>query len=132
MTRRWFVVACCVALSATSMFAQSPGAKAKADPISGTWTGELVRQGASSAIPVTMELKFDGKSAVSGTVSGLPNPAEVKVGTFDPKTGALKLQLGKTGAAAVLLILEGTVVKDTATGRFTGDESGEFKMAKKA
>jgi hypothetical protein len=39
--------------------------------------------------------------------------------------------LGKTGDAAVLLILEGTVVKDTATGRFTGDESGEFKIAKK-
>jgi hypothetical protein len=132
MTRRWFVVACCVALSATSMFAQSPGTKAKADPISGTWTGELVRQNASGIIPVTMELKFDGKSSVSGTVKGLPNPAEVKAGTFDPKTGALKLQLGKTGDAAVLLILEGTVVKDTATGRFTGDESGEFKIAKKA
>jgi hypothetical protein len=113
------------------MFAQSPGAKAKADPISGTWTGELVRQSASSAIHVTMELKFDGKSAVSGTVSGLPNPADVKTGTFDPKTGALKLQLGKTGDGAVLLVLEGTVVKGTATGRFTGDESGEFKIAKK-
>jgi hypothetical protein len=113
------------------MFAQSPGANAKGDPISGTWTGELVRQNASGIIAVTMELKFDGKSSVSGTVKGLPNPAEVKAGTFDPKTGALKLQLGKTGDAAVLLILEGTVVKDTATGRFTGDESGEFKIAKK-
>jgi hypothetical protein len=131
MTRRQLVMACCVLLSVTSMFAQSPGANAKGDPISGTWTGELVRQNASGIIAVTMELKFDGKSSVSGTVKGLPNPAEVKAGTFDPKTGALKLQLGKTGDAAVLLILEGTVVKDTATGRFTGDESGEFKIAKK-
>ncbi len=79
-----------------------------------------------------MELKFDGKSAVSGTVSGLPNPADVKAGTFDPKTGALKLQLGRQGDSAVLLVLEGTVVKGTATGRFSGDESGEFKIAKKA
>ena len=79
-----------------------------------------------------MELKFDGKSAVSGTVSGLPNPADVKAGTFDPKTGALKLQLGKQGEAAVLLVLEGTVVKGTATGRFSGEETGEFKIAKKA
>jgi hypothetical protein len=131
MTRRQLAMACCVLLSVTAMFAQSPGANAKGDPISGTWTGELVRQNASGVIPVTMELKFDGKSSVSGTVKGLPNPAEVKAGTFDPKTGALKLQLGKTGDAAVLLILEGTVVKDTATGRFTGDESGEFKIAKK-
>ena len=132
MTRRWLVMACCVLLSATSMFAQSPGAKATGDPISGTWTGELVRQNASGVIPVTMELKFDGKSSVSGTVKGLPNPAEVKAGTFDPKTGALKLQLGKTGAPEVLLTLEGTVVKGTATGRFSGDETGEFKIAKKA
>jgi hypothetical protein len=130
MTRRQFVMTCCVLLSVTSMAAQSPGAKATADPISGTWTGELVRPSAS-AIPVTMELKFDGKSSVSGTVSGLPNPADVKAGTFDPKTGALKLQLGKKGAGDVLLILEGTVVKGTATGRFTGDETGEFKIAKK-
>ena len=113
------------------MFAQSRGAKAKADPISGTWTGELVPEGAPNRMPVTMELKFDGKSAVSGTVSGLPNPAEVKTGTFNPKTGALKLQLGKKGDGAVLLILEGTVVKGTATGRFTGETAGEFKIAKK-
>jgi hypothetical protein len=132
MTRRLFVMACCVLLSTSSLPAQSPGEKAKADPITGTWTGELVLQGAPGAIKVTMELKFDGKSTVSGTVSGLPNPADVKTGTFDPKTGALKLQLGKQGAADVLLVLEGTVVKGTATGRFTGDEAGEFKIAKKA
>ncbi len=131
MTRRQFVMTLCVLVSATSMAAQSPGAKAKADPISGTWTGELVRPGASSAIPITLELKFDGKSSVSGTVSGLPNPADVKAGTFDPKTGALKLQLGIRGDSAVLLVLEGTVVKSTATGRFTGDETGEFKITKK-
>jgi len=125
-------MACCVLLSATSIFAQSPGAKAKADPISGTWIGELVREGASDPIPVTLELKFDGKSAVSGTVSGLPNPADEKAGTFDPKTGALKLQLGRQGDGAVLLILEGTVAKGTATGRISGDTGpGTFKIAKK-
>jgi hypothetical protein len=130
MTRRAFVMVCCVLLSATSMFAQSRGSKASADPISGTWKGELIFQNASRAIPITMELKFDGKSAVSGTVSGLPNPADVKAGMFDPKTGALKLQLGKTGEEAVLLVLEGTVVKGTATGRFSGDGAGDFKVTK--
>ena len=131
MKRRRFVIACCVLLSATSMFAQARGAKAKADPISGTWSGELLRGNASDNVPVTMELTFDGKSAVSGTVSGLPNPADVKAGTFDPKTGALKLQLGKTSDSAVLLVLEGTVVKGTATGRFSGDLTGDFKIVKK-
>jgi len=112
------------------MSAQSRGTKAKADLISGTWTGTLVRQNAPRAIPVTLELKFDGKSAVSGTFSGLPDPGDVKVGTFDPKTGVLKLQLGKKSEAAVLLVLEGTIVKGTATGRFSGDETGEFKLTK--
>jgi hypothetical protein len=131
MARRWFAMTCCGLVFATSMFAQAPGPKAKADPLTGTWTGELVRESSAGRIPVTMELKFDGKSAVTGTVSGLPNPAEVKAGTFDPKKGALKLQLGKKGEDAVLLVLEGTVVKDTATGRFSGDAGGDFKIVRK-
>jgi hypothetical protein len=132
MTRRRFLVTCFVLLSATSMLAQTRGAKA--DPITGTWTGELSPQNESRRIPVTMELKFDGESAVSGTASGLPNPADLKAGsTFNPKTGALKLLLGKAGDGAVLLTLEGTVVKGTATGKVSGDlEGGEFKITKKA
>ncbi|MET0213398.1 MAG: hypothetical protein ABW292_10370 [Vicinamibacterales bacterium] len=135
MRRRRFVLAgsvlLAVLLTGSFLLAQSTGGKPKPDPITGTWTGALVREG-GSPIPVTMELKFDGNSAVSGTVSGLPNPADVKAGTFDPKTGALKLQLGKQGDSAVLLVLDGTVVKGTATGRVSGDASGEFKIAKKA
>ena len=130
MTPRPIVMACCVLLSATTMFAQTGNAKAKADPISGTWAGTLVVD-ASRTIPVTMELKFDGKSAVSGTVSGMPNPADVKKGTFDPKTATLQLHVGKKGDEAVLLVLDGTVVKDTVTGHFTGEKSGEFKITKK-
>jgi hypothetical protein len=118
-------------VSATTMLAQSQGAKPKADPLSGTWTGEMI-PGNGGRISITMELKFDGKSAVSGTFSGLPNPGDVKTGTFDPKTGALKLQLGKQGEAEVLIVLEGTVVKGTATGHFTGEITGEFKLSKKA
>ncbi len=131
MTRRSFVLACCVLglmVSAPSMFAQSRGDKAKADPISGTWTGELAPP---QGPVVTMALKFDGKRAVSGTVSGFPNPAEVKTGTFDPETGALKLQLGKVGDGAVLLTLDGTVAKGTATGRVSGEVAGQFTITKK-
>lgn len=131
MTRRRFVMACCVVVSVTSMFAQAQTRGTGADPLSGTWTGELVPQSASDPISITMELTFDGKNAVSGTVTGLPNPADVKTGTFDPKTGALKLQLGKQGEGAVLLVLEGTVVKGTATGRISGEGTGEFKVTRK-
>jgi hypothetical protein len=69
---------------------------------------------------------------VSGTFSGLPSPGDVKAGTFNPKTGALRLELGKKGEGAVLIILEGTVVKGTASGRVSGEEgTGDFKIAKK-
>ena len=84
MTRRLLVVVCCVLLAVVSTFAQARSGKAaKADPVSGTWTGTLTPQNAPGPVSVTMELKFDGKSAVTGTVAGLPNPAEVKVGTFE-------------------------------------------------
>jgi hypothetical protein len=130
MTRRWLIVTACVLITATSVFAQSRGAQT--DPITGTWTGELAPQAAPRSIPVTMELKFDGKKAVSGTVDGMPSPADVKNGTFEPKSGALKLELGKKGESAVLLVLEGTVVKGTATGKVTGEGGGgDFKITKK-
>ncbi len=127
MTRRLFVMACCVLLAATSMAAQSKG-KEKPDPVSGTWSGELAPPG---GVPVTLVLKFDGKSAVSGTIAGFSNPGDVKTGTFDPATGALKLQLGKKDDTAVLITLEGTVAKDQVTGRVTGEVSGDFKLEKK-
>lgn len=131
MTRRAFLIVCCVLTSAAPMLGQTGGGKASADPISGTWAGELVIKEVSHTIPVTMELKFDGKSKVSGTVSGLPSPAEVKAGTFDPTSGALTLRLGKQDAPEVLLVLEGTAAKGMASGTFTGEESGDFKIAKK-
>lgn len=119
-----FLSACCVLLSAESLAAQS------ADPISGTWTG-VMGPGPTPQFPVTLELKFDGKTAVTGTLAGLPSPGEVKTGTFDPQTGALKLELGETGNAAVLLILEGTVVLGSATGRGSADnQTGTFKIMK--
>jgi hypothetical protein len=93
----------------------------------------MTPQGAPESMAVTMELKFDGKSAVTGTVAGLPNPAEVKAGSFDAKSGALKLQLGKKSDPAILLILEGTVVKGAVSGKVTGEGGGgAFKIAKKA
>lgn len=132
--RRLSIVLCCLALSVATTPAQSGAAKdeKKADAISGTWTGELTPRDAPGPVQVTMELKFDGKSAVTGTVSGLPNPAEVKAGTFDQKSGALNLKLGKASGPEVLLVLDGTVAKGAASGKVTGDGGGgEFKIKKK-
>jgi hypothetical protein len=130
MTRRTFVVACCVFLASASLAAQSRGVKP--DPITGTWTGELLPKGETSGKKVTLELKLGDKGQVTGTIAGFSNPGDVKTGTFDPKTGALKLQLGRTDESAVLLTLEGKVVKGTATGSMSGEPGiGEFKIAKK-
>ncbi len=116
-----------ILLSAGSVAAQ---AGSSADPISGTWIGH-VGPGPTPQYPITLELKFDGKAAVTGTVSGLPTPGDVKTGTFDPSTGALKLELGETGNPAVRLVFEGTMVLGSAMGRVAGDNAnGTFKIAR--
>ena len=131
MTRRMLLCACCVLLFAGASLAQSRGAKA--DPISGTWTGHLNVPMAPEPVTLTMELKFDGKSKVSGTFSGLPRPGDVKAGTFNQETGALRLDLGKAEGPEVLIVLEGSLVKGVATGKVTGEAgTGDFKIAKKA
>jgi hypothetical protein len=126
-----FVVMTVVALACgASLGAQARGGKAKApDALSGTWTGELTAGERNRSI--TLVLKFDGKTRVTGTFTGMPNPADVKSGTFDSKTGALKLDLGMEGDSAVRLTFEGTVAKDKASGRVSGEATGEFTLARK-
>ena len=127
MTRRSLLLFVCVLLSAASTLAQSRGAKT--DAISGTWTGELAMERTRA---ITLELKFDGKGKVTGTFTGLPNPGDVKTGTFDPKTGALKLDVGIKGDDVVRLVLEGKVANGKATGTVTGEATGEFRIARKS
>ena len=101
------------------------------DPISGTWTGDMGAND-TTRYPITMTLKFDGKSAVSGTVTGPPLPGEIKKGMFDPMTGALKLEVDvKADGVAVRFVFEGTVVNGTATGRVSdNNHTGNFKITK--
>lgn len=114
-----------VLVAACSVFAQS----SKADPISGTWSGYM-GPGASPQFAVSLDLKYDGKS-VSGSVSGLPSPGEIKAGSFDPATGALKLEASPVNDSTTRLVLEGTVVLDTVTGRVTvPNQTGTFKFTK--
>jgi hypothetical protein len=130
MTRKTLVLIGCLLLAAASPAAQSRDSKT--DPITGTWTGSLVPKGETSGRQVTLELKLGAKGNVTGTIAGFQNPGDVKTGTFDAKTGALKLQLGKTGESEVLLTLDGKVAKGTATGSMSGEPGiGEFKLTKK-
>jgi len=127
---RFVVTMTVVALACGTAFgAQARDGKAKApDAITGTWTGELTAGERNRSI--SLVLKFDGKTGVTGTFTGMPKPADVKSGTFDPKTGALKLELGIEGDSAVRLTFEGTVAKDKASGRVSGEASGEFRLSK--
>ena len=80
MLKSTFLIACClVASAAFAVPARSAGPKS--DPITGRWTGALTPGGAPSPTPVTLQLTIDGRSAVSGTFSGLPNPGDVKKGS---------------------------------------------------
>jgi hypothetical protein len=130
MKLKRLVIACCVSLSGMPAFAQAGGAAA--DPLSGTWVGDMAPQGETSRTNVTMELKFDGSSAVSGTVTGPPSPGHIKTGTFDPKSGTLKLEV-QVQDADTLFVFDGTVLKGVATGRVSGNNrTGDFKLTKKA
>jgi len=129
MKLRSLLFVCIVLLSAVSIFAQSSGASV--DPIAGKWIGYM-GPGATPQYAVTLELTFDGKSAVSGTLLGLPSPGEIQRGTFDPQTGALKLEASPKDGSSIRLIFEGTVVLGTATGRVSGqNQTGVFKITKK-
>jgi DinB superfamily len=130
MKLRSLLIGCFILLSAAPIAAQSGGTTA--DLLSGTWTGYM-GPGATPQYAITMELTFDGKSAVSGSLLGLPSPGEIKIGTFDPKTGALKLQASPKGDSTAPLVLEGTVVLGVATGHVSGEnQTGTFKITKKS
>jgi uncharacterized damage-inducible protein DinB len=122
--------ACCVLLCAAPLAAQQSAAGAT-DSISGSWTGSM---GPSEADrhPIHLELKFDGTAAVTGTITGPPAPGEIKTGTFDPKTGALKLEVWVKDAGGNVALFDGTVAQSMATGRvLLGNQNGTFQMTKK-
>lgn len=112
-------------LGTTSMLAQTPSAAS----IAGSWRGEAVPDG-QSPTPISMSLRVDGKT-ISGPVTGLPTAAEVKSGSYDPHTGAFRLDVGQPGSTAMFVVMEGYIVKGTAVGRITGPNlGGTFLMTK--
>lgn len=130
MSLRHLVVASSVVLSFATVAAQTPQAPGRVtDPISGTWTGDIGLTD-DTRFPVTFDLKFDGTSAISGTVQG-PGPAQLKGGTFDSKTNALKLEVQVNDGTPSPFLFDGIAVNGVATGRVNGGgQTGTFKIAK--
>jgi len=127
MKRRTFFTACCALLFATSALAQAGAASAT--QLAGTWKGSMGTQDERG--PIQVELKSDPKTGISGTITGPPYPGDIKSGTFDPTTGALKLEVIVRNDDATKVTFEGTAVEGTATGRvsFNG-QIGTFIMTK--
>jgi hypothetical protein len=124
MKLRSVLFASCALWSGASLQAQSA-----ADPVSGTWTGDIGLD-LTTRHPVTFELKFDGKSTLTGTVTG-PGPADFKTGSFDATTGALKLEVDvkDDGGASKRFVFEGTALSGMATGRVSdGTQVGSFRI----
>ena len=110
----------------------TPSAALSQDPVSGTWTGDIGLT-LTQRMPIKFELKFDGTSAITGTVTG-PGPADFKSGTFDPNTGMLRIEVNVTDQdGAKLFLFEGFAINGMATGRVKdGNQTGTFRITKGA
>lgn len=111
-----------VLATAVSAFAQ--------DPITGTWRADL-RPNAGGSRSASFDLTYDGKTSVTGAISGMPSRGEVKTGTYDPVKKAMKLEIGPQGQGA-MLTLSGTVVDGMMTGTVIGADGtdGTFLLRK--
>ena len=94
------------------------------DPVTGSWRVEMTPSGGSTR-QATMELRYDGKAAVTGTVAGMPSPADIKGGSYDPAKKTLTLPMGPTGGSSALLTLTGTLVNGIATGTGVSTDGSE-------
>jgi hypothetical protein len=113
-----------VLLFVTAALAQT--AKPAADPVTGIW-GDPKGPG--------FDLKYDGKSTVSGTIrivdGGNFSTAPIKKGTFNSQTRTLKLEgdAKKPDGTMSAFIIEGTVDKTEIAGTYKFDTNqGNFKF----
>jgi DinB family protein len=120
MLRHVLLLALCLVTRPGSLSAQTPPAS---DPISGLW---------GSRESAGLDLKFDGRGALTGTVyiTGAPS-APIESGSFDPQTRALKISGhaaagdGTTGPFKI----EGTLDGNALTLNFAfGEHTGTATM----
>jgi hypothetical protein len=114
------------ALCAVVLAAPVPSQAAAADPITGAWNGEMWNSRLRHV--VNLEVKLDGR-VVTGVLEGPSlTPGDLREGTFDATTGAIRFDVHVRGGTLVVRF-EGRLTDGEITGRVAGgDESGEFKL----
>jgi predicted small lipoprotein YifL len=101
------------------------------DP-SGTWSGEW-GPSPDRQTEVTVELKWDG-TTLKGTINPGYNAIELAKASFDPKTGAIRMELDGPNSKREIVryVIEGKVEGSTMSGTFDrAGETGTFKIEKK-
>jgi hypothetical protein len=120
MLRHILLLALCLVMRPGSLAAQATPA---ADPISGLW---------GSRESAGLDLKFDGRSAVTGTVYITGNPsAPIESGSFAPRTRALKVAGHATGAdgKTAPFSIEGTLEGNALSLNYAfGDHTGSTSL----
>ncbi len=110
------ILACaCLFFSAALVCAQTPTAS---DQVSGVWKGYATPDGGQNKLPLVVTLKLAGANSITGTVIGPPQPGEIKTGSYDQATGALKFEVTVDGQSGAF-VFQGTLVVDTVTGSVT-------------
>ena len=121
------LIICTALLYATHAAGQS---KPAADPLTGTWTGSMGPDDTQQQ-SIKVEMKYDGKT-ITGVVTGPQYPGDIKTGTFDAATGALKFEVVVRNDDKTVVHFEGKVEKTAASGTVAFDDKrkGVFKMTK--
>ena len=124
------LVMCTALLTANHAAGQS---KASADPLTGTWTGSMGPDDTQQQTSLKVEMKYDGKT-ITGVVTGPRYPGDIRTGTFDGATGALKFEVVVRNESKSIVHFEGKVEKGAASGTvaFDDGQKGVFKMTKDA
>jgi hypothetical protein len=125
MKARTVLASRCILLGASSILVAAE--TATPNPVTGSW-------GTDDA--TLLELKLDENGRVSGTArwihgKGQPERTAVKTGTFDRRTGVLKLQGdGKSPDGTVVpYVIDGKIVGDRLSGRFeVGSHAEPFEF----
>lgn len=108
----------------------APGA-ANADAITGMWDGTMGPADSPKATSIMFHITFDGKSVSGSVEGGTGTIGTVTNGTYDPQTGALKLEIDVPGEVSRGLF-EGMVKDGVARGKVTiGAQIGQFELTRK-
>jgi hypothetical protein len=117
----------CVCL-ASALLAQE---KSSSDPVSGIWFGYYGTSPRDQA-QVRVTLEWDGK-VLEGSVTTGEEPYDIYKGTFDPKTGAIHMEVDTPGRGrgSFHYIIDGKIENDTMTGLWHHQSArGDFQIKK--